>query len=271
MSKTKKQSARMNIVHFKTLVARYTKQIVSNAQSFIMLLLQVPVMLLILKLIYVKDCFILHRVTDANTTIFVLVFVGAMMGILNSYREITKEREVLSREIHGGLDPVSYVASKLFVLSMIAIFQAACLVGGSFLFVKFNMAKPFMDTILYFVSVLLVIISSSSIGLLISAILKRSESAILPVLLVIICQVVFAQVIIVIKGPAEILSYVVPTRWGMAILGNILEVNTFIQGYSWKVYDEKIFVSLLALLAIIVACYTLTVAIIKGNNRKKKQ
>ena len=112
------RSARMNAMHFRVLTARYFRQIFTNPGIFLPLLLEAPILLILLIVVCKADSFTLKAVTDANTVIFLLVVMSALMGILNSYREICKEREVLAREVFGGLDVNAYALSKFVVLAV---------------------------------------------------------------------------------------------------------------------------------------------------------
>lgn len=274
MAKTRKNSAKMNMIHFKTLVARYCKQITGSVPSFLMLILQVPILLIVVALIYVRECFNYSAHPEhwfiANTMLFILVFIGALMGLLNSYREITKEREILAREISGGLDPVSYVASKLFVQALIAAAQAIMITCGSLIFMDFYFKAPVIDGLRYLAVMFLVILSSSSIGLLISALVKKSETAVLPVLIIIICQVVFSGVFFDLSEVLNLFSYILPARWGCGIMGRLLNIN-LAPPYSKPIYNINLFMAFSALVIIIASCYAITVAIIKKRYGTKKK
>lgn len=264
MSKSSTKNARMNFLHFKILVKRYFYQLFSSPQTFFALLLQVPVMLLILSIIYETDSFTNpKKLYAANTTIFVLVIISCFMALLGSYREIIKEREILSREISGGLDAVSYVASKLFVLAIIGLFQTAFLVGGSLLFMDFNFRYTAYGILFFFLSIYLVNLSSTALGLLISAIIKKSESAVLPVLLVIICEVVFSGALLDLEGIVVYIQYLVPSYWGLAMFGRSLDMT-----YK-PVYEHELWVSASVLIIMTAAIYLLTVFLIKRSAKNK--
>ena len=128
MKKFRRRSARMNLMHYRVLVRRYFKQIFTSLGTLLPLLLQAPVMLLIVYLVCQREAFTMKTpefLTGANVILFMLVVMSALMGILNSYREICKEREVLSREVFGGLDISAYVLSKFSVLAAVGLFQCA--------------------------------------------------------------------------------------------------------------------------------------------------
>ena len=275
--KRSKKSMRMNVLHFKVLTVRYFRQIVTSVPTVLSLLFQAPVMLCIVALVYQKGAFLAPRrealgyvspdASNANMTLFVLVFMAALMGILNSYREICKEREVLGREVYGGLDVTSYAASKLTVLATVGMIQSILMAGGSLLFIDFNMANPILDIPVYIVALFLTNVSVASLGLLISALLKKSESAILPVLLVIIMQVVFSDCVIPLSGAATWFYWITPTRWGTAILGKQLRMNEIY--YQKASYDYNVLFSMLALAAVVAVCYALTVWKLKRTYRTK--
>ena len=228
MKRFQRRSARMNIMHFRVLVRRYFKQIFTNIGNFLPLLLEAPLLVLIVYIVCKKDSFIVkaaHTLTAANVTLFLLVVMAALMGILNSYREICKERDALSREVFGGLDIPAYVLSKSFVLSVIGAVQCILLFSGSLLFLDFAFPHPLTAYPLCLLALILTNISVTNLGLYISAVLKKSESAILPVLIVIILQVVFCDNLIPLDGAARLICYVTPSAWGIAVFGHACGLN----------------------------------------------
>ena len=119
MKKFRRRSARMNIRHYHVTMRRYFRQILTSPAQLLPLIFEPIAMLIILLLVAEKDAFLAKNsasVTSANIILFVLVIMAAMMGLLNSYREICKEREVLAREVFGGLDITADLGTQ--VLSM---------------------------------------------------------------------------------------------------------------------------------------------------------
>lgn len=269
MKKFKRRSARANLQHFRVLTARYFKQIFTNIGVLLPLLLEAPVMLLILYIVCDKDSFLQKNVGQANVIIFVLIVMAAFMGILNSYREICKEREILAREVFGGLDISAYVLSKIFVLSLIGIAQSAILFGGSLLFIDFAFPHPLSGYPLCFLAMALTNIAVTSLGLLVSAILKKSESAILPVLLIIIVQVVFSDCLITLADGADFIKYITPSSWGIAVFGHATGINGWFATYSKPMNDIHPLFSLGVLLLFAFLCMVLTTAKLKHEFRQK--
>ena len=270
MKKFRRRSARMNMMHFRVLSKRYFRQIFTNLSTLLPLILEAPVMLIILFISCKQDAFTAKDITQANLVAFMLVVMAAFMGLLNSYREICKEREILSREVYGGLDIPAYVLSKMLVLSVIGIVQCAILFGGSLAFIDFAFAKPIPDALLCFAAMALTNICVTALGLLISALLKRSESAVLPVLMIIIMQVVFCDCLISLDGGAQFLRYITPSAWGIAVFGKICGLNSWYPSVvSKELYDLNVFLSLGILAGFAVLFVALTTILLRRAYRQK--
>ena len=228
MKTFRRHSARMNLMHYRVLVARYFRQIFSSLGTLLPLALQAPVMLVIVWLVAQKDAFTLKTadtLTGANVVLFMLIVMSALMGILNSYREICKEREILSREVFGGLDVAAYVLSKFTVLSIVGLVQCAVLFAGTLIFIDFSYPEPVAGYLCSYAAMALTNLSVMAAGLFVSALLKKSESAILPVLFIIIVQVVFCDSLISLNGAAGWLRYVTPSAWGIAVMSHVCGIN----------------------------------------------
>lgn len=265
MSAKRKRIFRFNRLHLWTLISRYTRQTVGNFKSVALLLLQMPVMLLLISLIYEPDTFTNPaRFFHATTVIFMFVIIACFMPLLNSYREITKERDILTREIAGGLDSVSYVTSKFFVLTAVVFVQSLILAAGSFMFVDFNFSNPFVGFLVLFFGLFLVGVCCTSVGLLISALIKKSENAVLPLLLVMMILIIFAGSLFDFAPPAEYLLYLSPSYWAMALFGNVL-------GFKHKpMFSHPASLSILVLIGFIVVYYLLTVFVVRRSTKNPK-
>ena len=265
MKRSRDVSARRNWNHFHVLVTRYLRQITTSWSTLLSLLLQAPVMLVIVSLVYETNAFASpDGILAGDTTVFVLVLVSSLMGILNSYREICKEREILAREVFGGLDVTSYALSKFAVLAGVGLVQSAILFFGSLTFIDYHMQSAVVDVLYSFSAIFLTNLASVSIGLFVSAVLKKSESAILPVLLIIIMQVVFADVLLPLEGVASYFVYVTPTMWGASVLGNRFAVYSYQDSFK-----RNPLLSLLALAVFVLVFFLLTVLRLKRDYRKR--
>lgn len=219
-----KSRFKLNWIHFKALTERYFKIILSDRLSLLFMLLQGPLMALIIKLTlvprftYVRGMFAMFEIT----------VMAIFIGILNSYREVSKEREVLLREYGGGLNGASYILSKITVQSFFCLIHTLFIGTAALLVVNFPLGDNKIFTIiLFYIIIYLTLLASISIGLFISCILKKAESAILPVLFLIIAQVVLSGAMMEIDK-LEWLSDLTIARWGCEAMGNIFDLKSIV-------------------------------------------
>lgn len=269
MKKFKRRSARMNAQHFRVLTRRYFRQIFSSPGTLLPLVLQAPVMLLVLFVAADGAAFANRDLTQSNVILFMLVVMAALSGILNSYREICKERDILAREVFGGLDTTAYVLSKFTVLAACGAAQCIVLFGGSLLFIDFCFPAPAAGYPLCLAAMILTDLAMTAIGLFLSALLKKQESAILPVLLLIIVQVVFCDSLIQLDGAAGLIKYITPAAWGTAVFGKACGLNGWSEWFSRPLYGVNPLISLAALAAITALFVLLTAAKLRRTYRHK--
>lgn len=269
MKKFKRRSARMNAQHFRVLTRRYFRQIFSSPGTLLPLVLQAPVMLLVLFVAADGAAFANRDLTQSNVILFMLVVMAALSGILNSYREICKERDILAREVFGGLDTTAYALSKFTVLAACGAAQCIVLFGGSLLFIDFCFPTPAAGFPLCLAAMILTDLAMTAIGLFLSALLKKQESAILPVLLLIIVQVVFCDSLIRLDGAAGLIKYITPAAWGTAVFGKACGLNGWSEWFSRPLYGVNPLISLAALAAITALFVLLTAAKLRRTYRHK--
>ena len=231
---------------FTVLVQRNLRLILNDKLTMASLILQAPFMVLVIKMVVDPDCFTSNLINiGSRTALFIISAMAAFMGTLNSYREICKEREIILREASVGVSLLAVVLSKAFVLLLIEDVQAAILTFGFVRIVHIPQNHLLLDTnVEVFVSILLMLVASSAIGLLISAIFKSGESAILVVLVLMIGQVVFSGIMFTLTGVAARIAVVIVCRWGMGALGASTDLNSRLawlkQGFDSPMYDATV-------------------------------
>ena len=231
---------------FTVLVQRNLRLILNDKLTMASLILQAPFMVLVIKMVVDPDCFTSNLINiGSRTALFIISAMAAFMGTLNSYREICKEREIILREASVGVSLLAVVLSKAFVLLLIEDGQAAILTFGFVRIVHIPQNHLLLDTnVEVFVSILLMLVASSAIGLLISAIFKSGESAILVVLVLMIGQVVFSGIMFTLTGVAARIAAVIVCRWGMGALGASTDLNSRLawlkQGFDSPMYDATV-------------------------------
>ena len=231
---------------FTVLVQRNLRLILNDKLTMASLILQAPFMVLVIKMVVDPDCFTSNLINiGSRTALFIISAMAAFMGTLNSYREICKEREIILREASVGVSLLAVVLSKAFVLLLIEDVQAAILTFGFVRIVHIPQNHLLLDTnVEIFVSILLMLVASSAIGLLISAIFKSGESTILVVLVLMIGQVVFSGIMFTLTGVAARIAAVIVCRWGMGALGASTDLNSRLawlkQGFDSPMYDATV-------------------------------
>ena len=231
---------------FTVLVQRNLRLIWNDKLLLASLVLQAPFMVFVIRLVVDPNCFTSNLVNvGSRTALFILSAMAAFMGTLNSYREICKEREIILREASVGVSLPAVVLSKAFVLLLIEIVQAAILTVGFVNVVHIPQNHLLFETNLeLFVTVLLMLFASSATGLLVSAIFRSGETAILVVLVIMIGQVVFSGIMFNLTGAANVIANVIVCRWGMGALGASTDLNSRLAwlkaGFDGPMYDATI-------------------------------
>ncbi|WP_084960857.1 FHA domain-containing protein [Thermoactinospora rubra] len=158
------------------------------------------------------------RTEEAGTLLIILIFGAALMGLIGAIREIVKEKPIYRRERAVGLSPAAYLLSKLLVLGVVNVAQAAVFVQLSLIGRK-PPADPLVLGPVEIVAVVsLVAFACSVLGLLVSALVSTNEQAMMAMVVLIMAQFVFIGKLIEVVGRAglEQIAWFVPTRWGYA-------------------------------------------------------
>jgi ABC-type multidrug transport system ATPase subunit/pSer/pThr/pTyr-binding forkhead associated (FHA) protein len=152
----------------KVLAARTWDLKFGDRAQTLLLFLQAPLVALLVALM----------ASDSNQiqTIFMAMFAALWFGCSNAVREIVDEQTIYRRERQTGLQIPSYVLSKLFVLSFIALIQCVTVMIVLLLVNHaFSLSPP---EILGAIGILfLVALNGTLIGLVISALVKTPEKA----------------------------------------------------------------------------------------------
>ena len=210
------------------LTGRNFQLIWNNKLVLASLILQAPLMVGVIFLVGDPDCFTSNLIdVGSRTVLFILAAVASFMGLLNSYREICKERQIIFREASVGISLGATVLAKAVTLFLVAAVQAAILTFGFVRVIHVPKNDLLFDTDWeIYLTVLLILVASAAMGLLVSASFKSSESAILFVLVLIIAQVVFSGALFPVSGAMTAIGYLVVCRWGMGALGASTDLNS---------------------------------------------
>jgi ABC transport system ATP-binding/permease protein len=164
---------------------------------------------------------------DAQRVIFLVAFFAILFGSINGTREIIKEGAIYERERTVNLGIMPYMFSKIAILGLQALIQAA------FILLIANAFEPlhqgvFLPILLEaYITLALASLGGVMLGLLVSAIAPNEDTAnsLLPI--IIIPQTIFAGSIIPLKDwVTQIASTLFPIRWAMVALGSSLGLHS---------------------------------------------
>lgn len=197
-----------------TLTLRYFQLILRNPIWLLCMLLVIPLAAAgIMSLMSNENTLVLY--TDTYKVEFTLICIAAFAGLMTSYNEICKEREVFEREASANLHISSYLLSKVSVLSCISLFQSITMTAGFYMCVGSPGTSQFLPGWMEIgFSVFLTILAASCMGLLVSAVFKTGESATQPLIIVLIMQVVFSGAIMPLSGATRTLANFIFAFWG---------------------------------------------------------
>jgi ABC transport system ATP-binding/permease protein len=176
---------------------------------------------------------------ESQRLLVVLAVGAAFLGIATAIREIVNESTIYGRERAVGLSPTAYLASKVAVFLLIDTVQVVLFVYLSLL----GRGKPATSLVVgqplieIMIPVALVAIASTSLGLLVSSLVKTTEQT-TPVLVVaVMAQLVLSGGLFELDGQAvlEQVSWLSPTRWGFAAGASTVDLQpiTGIKDHLW--------------------------------------
>lgn len=163
---------------------------------------------------------------------FVLVSAAIWGGLFNSIQTVVQERENIKRDYESGLRLRCYTASRAGVQFVLCVVQTA-LLTSSFIGVRerYGNDLPKQGLILdsplleFFVTLMLLTFAADAMGLFVSSMVKKPESANVMAPYILIVQLIFSGVLFPMEGAGKTLSYGMLSRWGMEGLGSISDLN----------------------------------------------
>lgn len=163
---------------------------------------------------------------------FVVVSAAIWGGLFNSIQVVVRERENIRRDYAAGLRLRCYTASRAVVQFALCLVQSV-LLTCSFIGVQWRYGNEFPvsgvilgHTLLeYFISIVLLVFAADAMGMFLSSLVKKPETANVMAPYILIVQLIFSGILFTMQGAAETISYVMLSRWGMEALGSISDLN----------------------------------------------
>ena len=172
----------------------------------------------------------------AEQVLLVLLIGACLAGAASSVRELVKERGIYLRERAAGLSCAAYMSSKILVLGVISVLQAAVmtvigLAGRALPASGVVLGSPLAELI---IGTAALAFASMALGLLVSAAASTSEKT-MPFLVVLtMVQVVLSGSIFSLVGKAGVsqLAWLSPSRWGLGALASTVNLNVITPGMA---------------------------------------
>jgi ABC-type multidrug transport system ATPase subunit len=164
----------------------------------------------------------------ALRVLFVFTCAAIWVGLSSSLQEIVKESAIYLRERLVNLELIPYLGSKVVILGGLALLQTLLMVGV----ILFGFKSPEPNLISWQLGVgittFLTLLTSMSLGLVVSALVKNSEQANSALPLLLLPQIIFSGVLFKMEGIASKISWLMLSRWSVGAYGSLVNVNAMI-------------------------------------------
>jgi ABC transport system ATP-binding/permease protein len=223
--------SRNHLSQLSTLVRRYLAVIASDKGYLATLAIAPLALAIILRAASSSQGLVGGRHGNANAiTVLDILAIGAcFIGTLNAVREIVKEKSIYTRERAAGLSAGAYLWSKLLVLGALSAIQATLmtvvgLIGRPVPAHGSLIGNSMVELI---VAMAVLAIASMTIGLMISAVVRTSETTLVLLFISVMLQIVLTGGVIPIAGKAgvEQLAWIAPSRWGFGAVASTADLN----------------------------------------------
>ncbi len=160
--------------------------------------------------------------------LFVFTCAALWVGLSSSLQEIVKEAAIYLRERLVNLGLFAYLGSKLTILSALAFLQTLLITVVILIFFKSPDLKLIPWQLGLGITTFLTLLTTISLGLMVSAAVKNSNqaSSVLPLLL--IPQIIFSGVLFKMEGIASKISWLMLSRWSIGAYGALVNVNAMV-------------------------------------------
>ena len=182
------------------------------------------IMLILLTVLNKDEMFVYY--SETRNGIFCITCAAIWVGIFNSVQSICKERDALKHEhmqdqIYFG----AYVLAHVLYETFLCLVEAGIIQAFIMSAFRSGLADHPILPIRLYVTLVLILLSSDTMGLLLSGIVKNATTAMTVMPFLLILQLVMAGVIFELSGAANAMSYVTVAKWGMTALCSCISIN----------------------------------------------
>lgn len=214
------------------LCKRYWKLVSRDTTSLILTLLAGPITIALTGLplrneqpLSVVDEPSITQGSLALRLLFIFSCVAIWIGLSNSIREIVKEAAIYFRERLLNLRLLPYLASKLLIRGGLALAQTILIAAVVLLVFEAPESELIPWYLGFAITTFLTLLASTSLSLMLSAMVKTENegNGILP--LIMIPQIIFSGVLFNLEGWSSKLSWLMLSRWSIGAYGSLADVN----------------------------------------------
>jgi ABC-type multidrug transport system ATPase subunit/ABC-type multidrug transport system permease subunit len=164
----------------------------------------------------------------ALRVLFVFTCAAIWVGLSTSLQEIVKEAAIYLRERLVNLGLIPYLGSKILILGGLALLQTLLMVGV--IIIGFKSPEPSLVSWQIGVAItsFLTLLTSVSLGLMVSSIVKNSAQANSALPLLLLPQIIFSGVLFKMEGIAKYFSWMMLSRWSVGAYGSLVNVNAMV-------------------------------------------
>lgn len=180
---------------FLILSARNVRILTRDRSSLILMLLTAPAIALLDFVLAVGQgrnpfAFADGDINNVIVSLIVLINNGIMVGGLSQMRELVKERDIYKRERMVNLRLIPYILSKLWVAIALSLYSAIFFV--LIRNVAFDMPGGWEEVLLMYVTMVLLVMAGSMLGLFASALSPNANAAPMVLILFLVPQIVLS-------------------------------------------------------------------------------
>ena len=225
---SKRTAPRFRLSQLMTLSARYLTIKLKDRLGTTILLIQAPIIALLINLVFMgQEHSPTHRMEHMPFALFLLITSAIWFGCSNAAREIVSEQAIYRRERMVNLSIGAYVGSKFVVLATLALVQCLTLLWITYFILDFA-GNPLQHLLILWLCAL----TSTGMGLVLSALVRTTAAALALVPLLLIPQVILGGAIMPIdqmRDPSWSLAHTTISRWAFE---GMLHVEDRARGYE---------------------------------------
>jgi ABC-type multidrug transport system ATPase subunit/pSer/pThr/pTyr-binding forkhead associated (FHA) protein/ABC-type multidrug transport system permease subunit len=216
-----------------TLIGRYAHTLGRDRRTLGALLGQAPLIGLLLAVLYPRDVLALPDTSPTRSAqfMFLLVTAALWLGLIDSCREIVRERAIVLRELAVGVRLDAQIIAKATILFGIAALQCLLLLA------VVAALRPFHVSLAHYGEILGLLVLTSwamvGLGLLVSTVARSVDQATSVIPLLLIPQLLFGGALVALDrmgAVIKVLADLSVSRWAFAGAGHVISMNSRLAG-----------------------------------------